>query len=180
MIWHPPSPYNRHHRSLTRLALVVLLLILGIFWTSFGMPSGFQIGSSAPEVRRHSTVVEIVPNKGKLISQLPLPASQSIHTTPDSRTPHKGHNHPPATVAIKTLEPPQAASNYQFPSWSECEDVKEKADALPDMLVVPIEESVQDVVLEGWEDTWVAKARYQGPHLAEPKIDFVYNCKSIL
>ncbi|KAG9377616.1 hypothetical protein A1F94_012019 [Pyrenophora tritici-repentis] len=43
------------------------------------------------------------------------------------------------------------------------------------MIVVSIEESVQDVVLEGWEDTWVAKARYQGPHLPEPKIDFVYN-----
>ena len=144
------------------------------------MPSAFQIGPSVPEVRRHSTVVEIAPDKGKLVSQLPLPASQLAHATPYSRTIHKGHSNPPATVAIKDLEPPQAASDYQFPSWSECEDIKEKADALPDMLVVPIEKSVQDVELEGWEDTWVAKARYQGPRLVEPKIDFVYNCKSIL
>ena len=81
---------------------------------------------------------------------------------------------------IAGLSSTNSASDYRFPSWSECEDVKEKADTLPDMLVVPIEDSVQDMVLEGWEDAWVAKARYQGPHLSEPKIDFVYNCMSTL
>ncbi|KAF2015632.1 hypothetical protein BU24DRAFT_346597 [Aaosphaeria arxii CBS 175.79] len=64
--------------------------------------------------------------------------------------------------------------NYKFPAWEECEMLKEKADALPDMIHVPFEESVRDVILEGWEDQWVSEARFQGPKLEEPKIDFVY------
>lgn len=69
------------------------------------------------------------------------------------------------------------SDTYSFPSWDECESVKEKADNLPDMLYVPFEQSVKDVLLEGWEDEWIAKARYTGPKLQEPKIDFVYNCE---
>jgi hypothetical protein len=68
---------------------------------------------------------------------------------------------------------------YVFPSWDECQTVKEKADDLPDMVHVPFEQSVADVVLEGWEDEWIAKARYTGPKLEEPRIDFVYNCESL-
>jgi hypothetical protein len=69
------------------------------------------------------------------------------------------------------------SAKYRFPAPSECEMVKEKADALPDMVVVPFEDAVSDTVLDGWEDVWVSKARYTGPKLKEPKIDFVYNCE---
>jgi hypothetical protein len=66
------------------------------------------------------------------------------------------------------------SENYDFPSWDECQELKEKAESLPDLVHVPFEVSVKDVVLEGWEDEWIAKAIYKGPKLAEPKIDFVY------
>ncbi|KAF2003940.1 hypothetical protein P154DRAFT_427696 [Amniculicola lignicola CBS 123094] len=65
--------------------------------------------------------------------------------------------------------------NYQFPSWDECESIKVKSEGLPDVLHFTFEQSVKDVILEGWEDTWIAKAHYTGPQLEEPKIDFVYN-----
>jgi hypothetical protein len=71
------------------------------------------------------------------------------------------------------------SQHYDFPSWDECQELKEKAEALPDLLHVPFEVSVKDVVLEGWEDEWIAKARYSGPKLEEPKIDFVYTCEFI-
>jgi hypothetical protein len=67
--------------------------------------------------------------------------------------------------------------DYAFPSWDACQEVQDKADGLPDLLHVPFEVSVRDVVLEGWEDEWIAKAHYSGPKLQEPKIDFVYNCE---
>lgn len=70
------------------------------------------------------------------------------------------------------------SEKYTFPAWEECESIKEKADELPDLLYVPFEHSVRDVELEGWEDDWVAHARFTGPQLEEPKIDFVYNCKA--
>ena len=80
---------------------------------------------------------------------------------------------------IRTLdEMTPFSETYQFPSWDECQTVKEKADELPDMIHMPFEQAVADVVLEGWEDEWISKARYSGPKLEEPKIDFVYNCKS--
>lgn len=78
-----------------------------------------------------------------------------------------------------TSDPLSAAEirkeDYEFPSWEECESVKDTADALPDILHVPFEDAVRDVHLEGWEDEWVAKARFTGSKLKEPKIDFVYN-----
>lgn len=83
-----------------------------------------------------------------------------------------------AQYPIKTLqEQTPWSEKYDFPSWDECQEIKEKADGLPDLLHVPFEVSVKDVVLEGWEDEWISKARYTGPQLEEPKIDFVYNCE---
>jgi hypothetical protein len=69
------------------------------------------------------------------------------------------------------------SESYRFPDLSECDEVKENADTLPDMVVVPFDDAVMDTELTGWEDLWVSKARYIGPRLAEPKIDFVYNCR---
>jgi hypothetical protein len=71
------------------------------------------------------------------------------------------------------------SEHYRFPSRADCEEVREKADTLPDMVFVPFEDAVADMELMGWEDLWVSKARYAGPKLAEPKIDFVYNCKQL-
>ena len=52
-------------------------------------------------------------------------------------------------------------------------------DTLPDVIRIPFTEAVQDVTLDGWEDTWFSEAHFDagrwGP-LEAPKIDFVYNC----
>jgi hypothetical protein len=72
------------------------------------------------------------------------------------------------------------SEHYRFPARAECNTVQEKADALPDMIFVPFEDAVTDIELRGWEDIWISKARYIGPKLAEPKIDFVYNCKQAI
>jgi hypothetical protein len=93
----------------------------------------------------------------------------------DSKTPAKPQGTKGRQAPIELLkEQTPWSQNYDFPSWDECQELKEKAEALPDMVHVPFEVSVKDVVLEGWEDEWIAKARYVGPKLAEPKIDFVY------
>jgi hypothetical protein len=85
----------------------------------------------------------------------------------------------PFQARIETLqEQTPWSEKYSFPSWDECESLKDKADSLPDMIHVTFEESVKDVRLDGWEDEWIAKARFSGPKLQEPKIDFVYNCEN--
>ncbi|KAF2273712.1 uncharacterized protein EI97DRAFT_403857 [Westerdykella ornata] len=66
------------------------------------------------------------------------------------------------------------SEQYDFPTWEQCQEMKEKADSLPDLIHVPFEVAVKDMVLEGWEDEWISKAHYVGPKLEEPKIDFVY------
>lgn len=68
------------------------------------------------------------------------------------------------------------SEDYTFPAYTECTALQEKADTLPDILFVPFEQAVEDIELMGWEDLWVAEARYNGPKLLEPQIDFVYNC----
>jgi hypothetical protein len=88
----------------------------------------------------------------------------------------KEEPHPIETLKAQT----PWSEHYDFPDWDECQEIKEKADRLPDLIHVPFEVSVKDVILEGWEDEWIAKARYLGPKLEEPKIDFVYNCKYLL
>jgi hypothetical protein len=93
----------------------------------------------------------------------------------DSETPFKPQSTKGKQVPIELLdEQIPWSQNYDFPGWDECQQLKEKAEGLPDLVHVPFEVSVKDVVLEGWEDEWIAKARYVGPMLAEPKIDFVY------
>ncbi|RYP41339.1 hypothetical protein DL767_001096 [Monosporascus sp. MG133] len=51
-------------------------------------------------------------------------------------------------------------------------------DTLPDVIRIPLVEAVRDVELDGWEDEWFARGRFEvenwGP-LEEPKMDFVYN-----
>lgn len=55
--------------------------------------------------------------------------------------------------------------------------LEEKAQLLPEIVHIPFEDAVKDVTLDGWEDEWVAKARFDSKKwgkLKEPKIDFVY------
>ncbi|KAF2867465.1 hypothetical protein BDV95DRAFT_502751 [Massariosphaeria phaeospora] len=109
-------------------------------------------------------------------SLLPKKASEDIteeetYLVESLDTPQGDTSHPlETTKKHKPLD-----RGYTFPSWSECEETKDKADVLPDMIHVPFEQSVRDVILEGWEDEWIATASYTGPRLDEPKIDFVYN-----
>lgn len=58
--------------------------------------------------------------------------------------------------------------------------VEEQIEQLPEVVRIPFEEAIADVVLQGWEDEWFSSATFNygrfGP-LSEPKIDFVYNCE---
>jgi hypothetical protein len=58
--------------------------------------------------------------------------------------------------------------------------LEEKADSLPEIVHITLEDAVKDEVLQGWEDDWVAYASYDAKRwgrLEEPKIDFVYLCE---
>ena len=53
---------------------------------------------------------------------------------------------------------------------------------LPEIVRIPFEEAVADIDLEGWEDDWFSSGTFDPVRhgtLQEPKIDFVYNCKSL-
>jgi hypothetical protein len=78
-------------------------------------------------------------------------------------------------------EPSGAAS--RFPPYSEYAALNEKAEALPDIIHIPFEDTTTDVILEGWEDQWFANAELnveKWGKINETKIDFVYTCKSPL
>lgn len=105
-----------------------------------------------------------------------LKDGESTEDETDTEEPVEENSHIRHPIeALREMTP--WSETYSFPTWDECESLKDKADALPDMLHVPFEQSVKDVALDGWEDEWIAKGRYTGPKLQEPKIDFVYNCK---
>lgn len=104
-------------------------------------------------------------------AQIPLMDTKAKDDASDLAEPQ---NQPP----VETLETQTPLSeHYDFPSWDQCEELKEKAEGLPDLYHVPFEVSVKDVALEGWEDEWISKAHYSGPKLDEPRIDFVYTCE---
>ena len=70
-----------------------------------------------------------------------------------------------------------------FPSYSDSVALDEQAEALPDIIHIPLEESVKDVGLEGWEDLWFSDAQWDTKRwgkLNETKIDFVYTCKTTM
>lgn len=81
--------------------------------------------------------------------------------------------------------PPVEDGQHTFQTWSEepgdrPATVEKQIRHLPEIVRIPFEQGVSDVVLQGWEDEWFSSAAFDfnrfGP-LAEPKIDFVYNCK---
>ncbi|KAH7374428.1 hypothetical protein B0T11DRAFT_217663 [Plectosphaerella cucumerina] len=66
---------------------------------------------------------------------------------------------------------------YSFPPQSDWVKLDERADDLPDIVHVPIEDAVANEELQGWEDEWFSQATFDAETwgaLAEPKIDFVY------
>lgn len=59
--------------------------------------------------------------------------------------------------------------------------IEESIKELPEVIRIPFEEAVRDVELEGWEDDWFSSATYDyEKKLAEPKLDFVYNCELLI
>jgi len=79
----------------------------------------------------------------------------------------------------KTSE--SSALRTTFPEYSEFVALNSMADALPDVIHIPFEDATADVTLTGWEDEWFSKVEYdveQWGSLSEPKIDFIYSCKS--
>jgi hypothetical protein len=89
-----------------------------------------------------------------LFSQLRLPPSQTAGKWQDS------------------FHSPQNKTNDR--SYT----VNDLMNELPEVIRIPFEEAVLDVELEGWEDDWFSSATYDYERdLAEPKLDFVYNCK---
>jgi hypothetical protein len=94
----------------------------------------------------------------------------------------------PAVKSNSDLEKTIKASPVQgtpprFPAYSNYAELDEKADALPDIIHIPFEDSTADVVLEGWEDLWFSEAELNVEkygRITEPKIDFVYTCKASL
>ncbi|KXJ88842.1 hypothetical protein Micbo1qcDRAFT_213989 [Microdochium bolleyi] len=71
----------------------------------------------------------------------------------------------------------QDGSLYEFPSYQDWLDLDARADTLPDLVHIPLEEAVAGETLLGWEDEWFAHATFSsatwGP-LPEPRVDFIY------
>lgn len=68
-----------------------------------------------------------------------------------------------------------------FATLAQFNALDELADKLPDIAHFSFQDSTLDIVLQGWEDAWFSEAVFdasQFPKLEEPKIDFVYTCKS--
>jgi len=84
--------------------------------------------------------------------------------------------------AKKTTKAPDVpGAPTKFPPYSEYAQLDDQAETLPDIIHIPFEDSVKDVILEGWEDLWFSDAELntrKWGKLNETKIDFVYTCKS--
>lgn len=126
--------------------------------------------STSPTVQQNPAAVR------KIVLETPVDDVESAITDEsDTRSRYIGDDVQLPLQALDTMN--TWSERYRFPGLSECDDVKDRADTLPDMVVVPFDDAVIDMELMGWEDLWVSKARYLGPRLVEPRIDFVYNCK---
>ena len=80
----------------------------------------------------------------------------------------------------KTSE--SSASRTTFPEYSEFVALNSMPDSFPDVIYIPFEAATADMTLTGWEDEWFSNAKFnvgKWGSLSEPKIDFVYTCKSI-
>jgi hypothetical protein len=82
-------------------------------------------------------------------------------------------------IEEKTSKP--LALRTKFPEYSEFLALNSTAETLPDVIHIPFEDATANMTLTGWEDEWFSKVEYdvgQWGNLSEPKIDFIYSCKS--
>jgi hypothetical protein len=83
--------------------------------------------------------------------------------------------------AISKKPQPQVGEPVKFPPYLDYAELNDRAETLPDIVHTPFEVSTADVVLEGWEDLWYSEAELdieRWGKINEPKIDFVYTCKT--
>ena len=62
-----------------------------------------------------------------------------------------------------------------------CSLLDDASEYMPDFIHIPFEAAVAEDSLAGWEDEWISRGTYNVRSwgtLEEPKIDFVYLCKS--
>lgn len=181
------SPFSRSKQQRNEDIEVTGSIVKGDVVDAFSM-SHSHVKDTQPAVQELSKTAKktraILSNQGHR-NDTPLTALNVSRTSDDPKsawqaiqTPATNHDLTddlrPPIESMQDMTPWSAS--YRFPACTECDSLKEKADALPDMVVVPFADAVHDIPLDGWEDEWVSKARYTGPKLDEPKIDFVYNC----
>jgi hypothetical protein len=174
---HREKPHTEHAKSEHRLGMLV----------------GSGHGSKAIENSVSSEYPDAGDSQVPILQRTHLHPSSDVHGQYDSEVPSKSNFIPASDgtrdTNIKSFDThPQLpievlhsmatwSEDYRFPAREECDAVQEKADTLPDMVFIPFEDTVTDIELAGWEDLWISKARYIGPQLAEPRIDFLYNCR---
>ncbi|KAL3419134.1 hypothetical protein PVAG01_09356 [Phlyctema vagabunda] len=106
--------------------------------------------------------------RSNVFDQLMLTEEQQSHRA--------DHRKIPDEASIKIPLEPYTGSKA-FPEYSRYLNLNSEADYLPDIIHIPFEDSVEDVVLHGWEDEWISDGVYDMSKwgaLEEPKIDFVY------
>ena len=192
-------PHYRTRRPIRRLSYAILVFLTIAFWLSYATLARWRLAYDRLEY--HQSRAEVVPVRLLTDDDIQLAVSTRSTVSQNSGTQgdfthasqpneskkvqdvQRGGNAKRESLEDQVQPPVRAlqmvtpwSKNYRFPARADCDSVKDKADALPDMVVVPFGEAVRDMDLAGWEDLWVSQARYVGPKLAEPKIDFVYTC----
>lgn len=130
----------------------------------------------------------VLSNKPKTDKSQGKGASEAIDHAPPAAVKHKSERvlEQHLAPAAKYEEDTTVITDHKhtkFPPYSEYVLLEEKAEVLPDIVHIPLQDSTADIILEGWEDQWFADAELDIPNrgrIQEPKIDFVYTCKNSL
>jgi hypothetical protein len=110
---------------------------------------------------------------------------RSLQSWEENQVKHRMQQQEHSQVTVDSTKEKTSESSplrTTFPAYSEFVALNSIADTLPDFVYIPFEAATTDVTLTGWEDEWFSKAEYnveQWGNLSEPKIDFVYSCKSM-
>jgi hypothetical protein len=101
-------------------------------------------------------------NTSTALEQDPVPGNSTVHKTQvddgesvgvDGSETSGRHISDGMQLPLQALHSMNSWSErYRFPALPECDEVKEKADTLPDMVVIPFDDAVSDTELAGWED----------------------------
>lgn len=78
--------------------------------------------------------------------------------------------------SVTTTSPSMSDDQEEY--QDDKQEEKLYSDVLPDVIRIPFPDAVRDVELEGWEDEWFSKGRFDVERWGQfdtPKIDFVYN-----